>query len=75
MGESTESPAAVARPAVAARTVVAPSGVVICEVAVGGAIRRLRVWSEAEWAGMRAGERPETRTHLPGLGWVGAVGT
>ncbi len=44
-----------------------------CEIADGGRLCRLRVWTEAEWGALREDQRPATREHVRGLGWVGAV--
>jgi hypothetical protein len=38
-----------------------------------GMLCELRVWTEAEWAALPAEVRPARYTHVPGLGWVGAV--
>jgi hypothetical protein len=40
---------------------------------VGPTLCRIRVWTESEWAELPEGDRPATREHVPGLGWVGAV--
>jgi hypothetical protein len=40
---------------------------------VGAMLCRLRVWSEPQWDALPAAERPATREHVPGLGWVAAV--
>jgi hypothetical protein len=41
---------------------------------VGDTIREVRIWTEEEWEQTPAAERPSPAEHLPGLGWVGAVG-
>ncbi len=43
------------------------------EVISGGMLCRLHVWNESEWANLSERERPLEFTHVPGLGWVGAV--
>lgn len=35
-----------------------------------GALYRLRIWTEREWASMPSGDRLRA-DHVPGLGWVG----
>lgn len=44
----------------------------LCHCVVGEALAAVRVWSEAEWAGMTERERPTPAEFLPGLGWVAA---
>ena len=39
----------------------------------GGWTCELRVWTEAEWEALPPHGRPAQHTHVPGLGWVGAV--
>jgi hypothetical protein len=53
--------------------VSAPRAPAPIEVTCGGMLCRLRVWSDSEWAALPVSERPLEWTHVPGLGWVGAV--
>jgi hypothetical protein len=39
----------------------------------GPMLCRLRIWTEAEWAVLPDARRPERYTHVPGLGWIGAI--
>jgi hypothetical protein len=41
------------------------------ECIVGDTIRRVRIWSEAEWANFDPAERPSPAEYFPGLGWIG----
>jgi hypothetical protein len=43
------------------------------EVLCGPFVCRLRVWTDAAWAGLAPHERPPEAEYFPGLGWVGAV--
>ena len=38
---------------------------------VGETIRRVRVWSEKEWARFDPAEKPSPAEYFPGLGWIG----
>ncbi len=40
---------------------------------VGAVLCRVRVFTQAEWDALPESERPATREHVPGLGWVAAV--
>jgi hypothetical protein len=41
------------------------------ECIVGDTIRRVRIWTEKEWAAFDPAERPSPAEHFPGLGWIG----
>lgn len=38
---------------------------------VGDTIRKVRIWSEEEWAEIDPAERPTPAEYFPGLGWIG----
>jgi hypothetical protein len=41
------------------------------ECIVGDTIRRVRIWTEQEWATIDPAERPSPAEYFPGLGWIG----
>jgi hypothetical protein len=51
----------------------APGAPAPVQVLCGSMLCRLHVWTESEWADLSPGDRPVQFTHVPGLGWVGAI--
>ena len=41
------------------------------ECIIGDTVRKVRVWTEEEWARLDPAERPKPAELIPGLGWVG----
>jgi hypothetical protein len=41
------------------------------ECIIGDTVRKVRVWTEEEWARFNPAERPRMVELIPGLGWVG----
>jgi hypothetical protein len=49
-----------------------PRGARISSIVEGSTLCAVRVWTEAEWAALPEGDRPQRREHFPGFGWVGS---